>query len=550
MAALTNLRQRIVLHPEPGSFTAEGESARWSNKDLDPVPQENKKWEWYHVGGFWIAEGFNVAQLETPSSAVALGLNPGLAMVACLIGNLLVTLPTMSSAYLGSKYGLNFPVISRASFGMRGAYVAMVVRIFLPLCSLSRGTSHSHNLLHAHLRFPSRERGNGHIRGVVCVIWMGVQSSVGGNAVRCMVEAIWPSFKHWHVDALPASAAITAPDLLCFAIFWIAQFPFLFLSINQLRIAFMIKVVVMPFFGVVLFTWALTAAGGWGPLFSLPNNITNGWSIGGDITRYAHDSQRAWQMQLLLPVCITLTELLGTVMAASSQVIYGGEVQWNPLMVVLLWDNRTGKFFAGFLFCFANIMTNVAGNSVPFANDLMGLFPKYINIRRGQIVCAILGFAICPWLIQAKAARFLAFLNGYTVFLGPLIGLLVSDYWLVRRGKGFNVRCLYTPKNSLYWYTAGVNPRAIAALLTGITPLLPGLAHSINENLPVARGALQFYTMAWLDGLIITMVTYYLLYLAFPFSTDPDYFLNGEEDVEVADSENVSEKADEKPKGP
>ncbi|KAK4973659.1 hypothetical protein LTR42_005648 [Elasticomyces elasticus] len=349
MAALTNLRQRIVLHPEPGSFTAEGESARWSNKDLDPVPQENKKWEWYHVGGFWIAEGFNVAQLETPSSAVALGLNPGLAMVACLIGNLLVTLPTMSSAYLGSKYGLNFPVISRASFGMRGAYVAMV---------------------------------------------------------------------------------------------------------------------------------------------------------------------------------------------------------GNPLFVILLWDNRTGKFFAGFLFCFANIMTNVAGNSVPFANDLMGLFPKYINIRRGQIVCAILGFAICPWLIQAKAARFLAFLNGYTVFLGPLIGLLVSDYWLVRRGKGFNVRCLYTPKNSLYWYTAGVNPRAIAALLTGITPLLPGLAHSINENLPVARGALQFYTMAWLDGLIITMVTYYLLYLAFPFNTDPDYFLNGEEDVEVADSENVSEKADEKTKGP
>jgi NCS1 family nucleobase:cation symporter-1 len=110
----------------------------------------------YHVGGFWIAEGFNVAQLETPSSAVALGLNPGLTIVACLIGNLLVTLPTMSSGYLGSKYGLNFPVISRSSFGMKGAYVAMV------------------------------------IRAVVCVIWYGVQSSVGGDAVRCMLEAIWP----------------------------------------------------------------------------------------------------------------------------------------------------------------------------------------------------------------------------------------------------------------------------------------------------------------------------------------------------------------------
>ncbi|KAK0342819.1 hypothetical protein LTR91_023167 [Friedmanniomyces endolithicus] len=504
MDRLADLRRRIILHPEPGSFTAEGESARWSNKDLDPVPQENKKWEWYHVGGFWIAEGFNVAQLETPSSAVALGLNPGLAIIACLIGNLLVTLPTMSSGYIGSKFGLNFPVVSRASFGMRGAYVAMV------------------------------------IRGVVCVIWMGVQSSVGGNAVRCMIEAIWPSFKHWNADALPASASITAPDLLCFAIFWIVQFPFLFLSINALRWFFMIKVIVMPFFGVVLFTWALTAAHGWGPLFSIPNNISNGWTVGyafcrtitasisgnatfainmGDITRYAHDSRRAWQMQLLLPVCITLTELLGTVLAASAQVVYG-QVQWNPLQVILLWDDRAAKFFAGFLFAFANILTNVA--------------------------------AICPWLIQAKATRFLAFLNGYTVFLGPLIGLLLSDYWLVRRGAGLNIHSLYTPghaHNKLYWYTAGVNPRAIIALLAGIAPLLPGLAESIDGSLKVGRGVLEFYTLSWLDGLVITGLAYYLLFLVWPFETDPRGYFSGEgEDVEAAESETVTEEGEEKSK--
>ena len=205
----------------------------------------------------------------------------------------------------------------------------------------------------------------------------------------------------------------------------------------------------MPLFGVVLFTWALTAADGFGPLFSIPNNITNGWTVSyvfcltitasissnatfainmSDITRFAHNRHRAWQMQLLLPVCITLTELLGTVMAASAQVIYG-QVLWNPLEVVALWDNRPGKFFAGLLFAFANIITNVAGNSVPFANDLMGLFPKYINIRRGQIVCAILGFAICPWLIQAKAERFL----GYARSIGKGVGdSHVGFAWLFR----------------------------------------------------------------------------------------------------------------------
>jgi NCS1 family nucleobase:cation symporter-1 len=94
---------KLLLAPEPGSFTAEGESSRWSNKDLDPVPRSRKKWEWYHVGGFWIAEGFNVAQMQVLSTSVALGLNPGTALVACLIGNILVTFPVCVMGYIGAK---------------------------------------------------------------------------------------------------------------------------------------------------------------------------------------------------------------------------------------------------------------------------------------------------------------------------------------------------------------------------------------------------------------------------------------------------------------
>ena len=266
-----------------------------------------------------------------------------------------------------------------------------------------------------------------------------------------------------------------------------------------------------------------------------------------DITRFAHDRHEAWQAQFLLPVCITLTEVLGGVLAASAQVIYG-KVLWNPLDVVSLWDNRAGKFFAGLLFAFANIITNVAGNSVPFANDLMGFFPKLVNIRRGQIVCAILGFAICPWLIQAKAERFLGFLNGYTVFLGPLIGILVADYWLVCKGKGFMVRSLYQAggKNILYWYTAAINCRAIVALFIGIVPLLPGLAHNINPNLSVSRGAQAYCSMSWLIGCVQSLVSYYLLYLVSPWQLQlgEEVILEGESgDIETgAETPPVKEK--------
>ena len=96
-------RRRLILPPAAGSFTAEGQASRWSNPDLDPVPKHQKKWEWYHVGGFWIAEGFSAAQIQTASASVALGLNPGTALIAYLIGNILVMMACCGSGYIGSK---------------------------------------------------------------------------------------------------------------------------------------------------------------------------------------------------------------------------------------------------------------------------------------------------------------------------------------------------------------------------------------------------------------------------------------------------------------
>ncbi|KIV80983.1 hypothetical protein PV11_08438 [Exophiala sideris] len=295
----------------------------------------------------------------------------------------------------------------------------------------------------------------------------------------------------------------------------------------------------MPFFYVALFTWALVAGNGVGPLFSIPNKITSGWSIGyvfcstilatiggnatfavnmADITRYAKNPRSSAIAQAFaLPICITMIELLGTLMAATAQVVYG-EVLWNPLTIILLWNNRTAKFFAGFLFAFATIATNITGNSIPFAHDIMGIFPKYLNFRRGQIICAILGFAMNPWVIQARASRFFNFVGGYSIFLGPLVGIILCDYFIIRKAKPYNMLHLYKT-NGLYWYWKGCNPRALTAWMVGVTPLLPGLIYNINSNIKMGKGILEFYTLGWLDGLVIAALTYYLLCLAFPFAT-------------------------------
>jgi NCS1 family nucleobase:cation symporter-1 len=486
--------EHVVLKPHPGSFGANDPDAiKYTNVDMDPIKRKDRTYAWYQMGLFWIAEGFNAAQLEVSSSAFSLGLNPGLCVVACLVGNIIVSIPCAASGYLGSKLGTNFPGTVRASFGMIGSKWAMIVR------------------------------------GVPCIIYYGIQCSLAGQAVQACTTAIWPSFAHWHIDAFPKSANITPPQLLSFTIFWLLSLPFLWLPIRTLRYLFVVKSVLVPLFWTALFTWSITAAGGWPKVWREPSKPLDGWSVGYlfgicvnaaisgnatfavnimDISRHSKNDTAAWATQLFaLPVLVTLTEFLGCTMAVASSVVYGG-VEWNPLSVINNFDNRAGKFFAGACFIFFNIMTNVTGNSVPLANDLTGLFPKYINIRRGQFICAVISFAICPWEIQAKATTFLAFLGAYTLFLGSTTGVIMVDYFWVRRGYGINISHLFKPRG-IYWYTFGCNWRAFVAWFVAIAPLFPGMLYSMGVPIP-NRGILNMYSWNYVLVVVFSGLVYFI----------------------------------------
>jgi NCS1 family nucleobase:cation symporter-1 len=460
----------VVLKPQSNTLQSDdSEGVVYINEDMVPIQRKDRTYEWYQMGLFWIAEGFNGAQLQVASSAFSLGLNPGLCVVACLVGNIIVSIPCAASGYLGSKLGTNFPGTIRASFGILGAKWAMIVR------------------------------------GVPCIIYYGIQTSLAGQAVHACISAVWPSFDDWKVDAIPESADITAQEILCFSIFWLISLPFLYLPMRTLRHLFVLKSVLVPLYWTALFTWSVTAAGGYPDIWRTPSAPLNGKSVGYlfgicvnaaisgnstfavnimDISRHSMSDKAAWMTQLFaLPVFVTMTEFLGCTMAVASSVLYG-KVEWNPLVVINQFDYRAGKFFAGALFAFFNIMTNVTGNSIPLANDLTGLFPKYINIRRGQFICAVVSFAICPWKIQAQATTFLAFLGAYTLFLGATTGVMMVDYFLVRRGLGINIAHLFKTRSSIYWYTYGVNWRAFVAWFVALGPLLPGMIDSMGGKVP------------------------------------------------------------------
>ena len=413
---------------------------------------------------------------------------------------------------------------------MRGSYFAVFVRGVVAVIWF--GTYHKS----PHLRMKRREsltRGGR----------TGTQSFQGGQCLATMLSAIWPSFAHWP-NHLPASAHVTSAELLCFFLFLIIQAPLLYLHVSTLRYLFMAKTVIMPIFGIVLFTWALVAAKGFGPTFSKPTVITDGTPVAvvffqcvttaigpkatlalnmPDFTRYAKNPREVfWTQAVGLMILVTMCGLLGATVTSAAEVVYGVSAKqaWNPLFVITLWENRAAQFFAALCWAFAVIGTNISANSVSFSNDLSLWFPRYVNNRRGAFICAFLSIGAVPWYIQYSAKSFSSFLGGYALFLGAIAGVLVADFWLCRR-RSLNTAALYSAsKEETHWFWHGVNWRAFVAFVCGIAPNMPGLVKACNAAMSVPRGATYVYSLSWLISIIVSGTIYWTLHKIWPMRVD------------------------------
>lgn len=236
---------------------------------------------------------------------------------------------------------------------------------------------------------------------------------------------------------------------------------------------------------------------------------------------------------------------------SAAQVVYGVST-WNPLEVAVLWNNRAAQFFAALCWMFAVMGTNISANSVSFSNDLALWFPKYINSRRGAYICCLLSIASTPWNIQyryvllplrlvahgleetddSSATTFSSFLGGYSLFLGALAGVIITDFWICRRGA-LDVRQLYK-KHGIHRFTKGINVRAFVAFVAGIAPDLPGLAAACGAS-GVPKAASYLYSLSWLVATIVSGLVYWLSFKVVAFEVSPaqEMYMDGVEGVEA-----------------
>ncbi|KAM0297994.1 hypothetical protein ACHAPM_009276 [Fusarium culmorum] len=387
-------------------------------------------------------------------------------------------------------------------------------------------------------------------------VWYGVQAYIGGNCVYLMIRSIWKSWENVP-NSFSKDAGTDTAHFASFIIFWICSLPALWFPVHQLRHLFTAKAYVVPVAGITFLAWTISRAGGIGPIIKQPNTVHGGdlaWEIvkgimssisnfatlivnASDFSRFAQKPKDAlWSQLITIPFGFAITSFIGIIVSSASTTLYGKAI-WNPLDLLDEFINdgnsaeRFGVFFIASSFTLAQLGTNLAANSVSAGNDLTALLPRWINIRRGSYICACLGLVICPWQLLKDSNQFTTYLSAYSVFLSSIAGVMICDYYIVRKGY-LDAKELYDArKEGPYYYTAGFNWRGYAAYICGIVINVVGFADAVGaKNVPI--GAVHVYQLNYFCGFGVSMLVYYALCKLSPVPATSDRWMEVGDEID------------------
>ncbi len=407
------------------------------------------------------------------SGLIAGGMSWKQAIGTIFLGNFIVLIPMVLNAHAGAKYGIPFPVFVRASFGVRGANIPAV------------------------------------LRAMVACGWFGIQTWIGGQAIYSMLGIL-----------IPSVAAHHSAQWICFFLFWLLNIAVIWRGIETIKVLEGIGAPFMLGVGLLLLWWITRKAGGLGPVLSTPSHFqTTGQflrffipSVTGmvgfwatvalnipDFTRYAKSQRDQMLGQALgLPPTMTLYSFIGVAVTSASVVLFGHAI-WDPVALLGQFHQPLIASVALIALLVATLNTNVAANVVSPSNDFSNLNPSLISFRTGGLITGVVGLTMMPWKLLTDFNSYIfGWLVGYSGLLGPIAGIMITDYFLLRRTR-LHVDDLYE-RGGEYEFRNGVNGRAVIALAAGIVVALIGLI------VPPLR---WLYDYAWFVGFAVAGTVYY-----------------------------------------
>lgn len=536
-----------VQSPDPGLI----------NNDIKPATEAERHWSVMNMASLWVGMVVCVPTYTLAAGLLDQGMSWWQAVLTIMVGNVVVLVPMVLNGHAGTKYGVPFPVLARASFGIRGAHI------------------------------PSM------LRALVACGWFGIQTWFGGFAIYQLVNAMFDKtatamnaeqlLAYGYADKATALAAgatevvqlgmlesaklpffgINPAELACFVLFWALQIAIIYKGVESIRL---LETVAAPFLigiGVVLLGWAwyssgvvadqMVAAGftdyadkgGFGSMFAMQGEFGPGGEKEGqflwtfipsltamvgfwatlslnipDFTRYAKSQRDQVLGQAIgLPTTMTLFAFISVAVTGATTVIFAdpttGELAdpvWDPTVLAGMIGGGATIVVSLFMLAVATLSTNIAANVVSPANALINLAPQRFTFQLGGYITAALGFAIMPWkLIASTGGYIFTWLVGYSALLGPIVGILIADYFVLRR-TNLDLEGLYKHQGP-YTYSNGFNPAAIVALVLAVLPNIPGFLHQAGLfGDGVVPGIFDtIYLYAWFVGFALAAVIYLAL---------------------------------------
>jgi nucleobase:cation symporter-1, NCS1 family len=448
------------------------------NEDLAPTLPEKRTWGQWHVASLWVGMSICLPTWVLASQMIKAGMSVAQAIMTVCLGNVIILVPMILNAHAGTKYGVPFPAFARASFGVRGANIPAV------------------------------------LRALVACGWFGIQTWMGAGSLY--VIGLKLGVFTAGAAALPV-LGINPAQVGCFIAFWALNLYFIWRGMESIK---WLETLAAPFLlvgGIALLIWAYLKAGTWGEMFSRPGlsgpafwktffpfltGMVGFWATLAlnipDFSRFCRSQKDQMVGQMIgLPTTMTLFSFIGAAVASTTGL-------WDPDKVVAQFSSPVVLLIGLVGLLVSTLSTNIAANVVSPANDFSNVAPRLISYKLGGYITAGIGLVIMPWHLMKDYV--FTWLNGYGALLGPIGGILIADYWIIRKRK-LVVEDLYR-RGGAYEYTGGFNLWAIAAFVLGVLPNLPGFLHQVGAWDTAPQVFVDLYSWTWFIGFAVAATVY------------------------------------------
>ncbi len=464
------------------------------SEDFAPVPAAKRNWSVTNIAAIWIGMAVCIPTYMLASSLINQGMNWWQAFITILLGNVIVLIPMILNAHVGTKYGIPLPVFLRLNFGIDGAVLASL------------------------------------LRGLVACGWFGIQTWIGGAAIYQLALVFFPSL----ADSLFLGnfMGINLAQFTSFLLFWAMNIYIIYRGIDSIKVLETWAAPFLLLIGACMLGWAWWEVGSMSKILDASytlsqNSNVDFWKIFWpnltamvgfwatlslnipDFTRYAKSQKDQILGQIIgLPTTMAFYSFIGIAVTSATVLIFG-EAIWDPVVLLGKFDSPFVVILAMLGLTIATLSTNIAANVVAPANGIANISPKKISFKMGGYITGVIGIVIFPWKLLADPSGYIfTWLIAYSALLGAIAGVMISDYYLVRKTQ-LNLADLFKPDGPY----KGWNILAWIAFVASILPVVPGFLVTVKLVSPESVGLflIDLYSYAWFVTFFLSLSTYYVL---------------------------------------